>query len=216
MNDTYYWRIDEVSAAGAVSKGSTWSFSIPDYIPIDNIQGYTEDFENLGCIYQTWIDGTGFTTPINVASNGSGAAVGHPTWDQNSAYYNLTTVETGYVHLGSTQSMPLYYFNGGPKSYSEAVRTWTQPQNFTGYGVTDLSLWVYGFLQSPQSITVTENPAGNMSLTGDGEDIWMQRRRVHVRLQDPHGRRLARRSRGQQRHRHHPLGQGRRDDPRQP
>jgi hypothetical protein len=110
--------IDQVAANSNVARGSIWDFTVPDYLIIDTFESSNEDYEHLGCVYQTWIDGAGFTTPINTPGNGSGAAVGHPTWDSTSPYYNRTTVETTLTAAGSTQAMPLYYDNDGPKYYS--------------------------------------------------------------------------------------------------
>ena len=61
---TYYWRIDEVNdAAGTESpwKGSVWSFSTANFLVVDDFESYTD--EVTGRIFQTWIDGWGYTEP---------------------------------------------------------------------------------------------------------------------------------------------------------
>ncbi len=65
----YYWRIDEHSTDGTVTKGGTWSFSVADYLIVDDFESYNdipagEPGSNL--VYVTWVDG--FDNP---ATNGS-------------------------------------------------------------------------------------------------------------------------------------------------
>lgn len=69
---TYYWRVDEVNNAEAVSpwKGSVWSFTTATFLVIDDFEGYTSDVGNR--IFQTWIDGMGYTEPApGNAGNGT-------------------------------------------------------------------------------------------------------------------------------------------------
>jgi hypothetical protein len=55
--------VDEVNAASADSpwKGAVWSFTTADFLVVDDFESYTD--EDVGRIFQTWIDGWGYTTP---------------------------------------------------------------------------------------------------------------------------------------------------------
>jgi hypothetical protein len=160
-NKTYYWRVDEVNAANADSpwKGSVWSFTTANFLVVEDFESYTDDV--TGRIFQTWIDGWGFTEPApGNPGNGTGSTVG---------YTNPPFAEKSIVH-GGGQSMPLGYDNSVQPFYSETERTFDSPQNWTVNGVNTLSLQVYGY-PAVTSVAVTET-GGKMSLTGSGTDIW--------------------------------------------
>ncbi|NIO30466.1 MAG: hypothetical protein GTN75_01550, partial [Gemmatimonadetes bacterium] len=145
---TCYWRIDEVGAAESW-KGNVWSFTVRNFLIVDDFESYTDEEEALGKrIYQTWMDGW---------VNGNGATVGN--WDPPFA-------EQTIVH-GGAQSMPIDYNNIDSPWYSEAERTWEQPQNWTLNEVTDLSLWFRG---NPAGFL--ETGPGAFSMSGGGVDIW--------------------------------------------
>ena len=124
----YYWRIDEVNTDGTIVKGRLWSFTVADYITVDDFESYNDlNEDELGSnrIYLAWVDG--FDNP---AINGS--IVG---------YTNPPFAEQTIVHSGK-QSMPFFYDNGVGKS--EATLTLTYPRDWTEEGVGILSLWFYG------------------------------------------------------------------------
>jgi hypothetical protein len=124
----YYWRVDEQGADGTVVKGSLWSFSVPDYIVVDNFEAYNDLPDGqVGSklIYVIWKDG--FANP---AANG--ATIGYTT---------VPSVQTATVHSGR-QAAPLAY-NNATAPLSEAELTFA-PQNWTSHGVLTLSLWFYG------------------------------------------------------------------------
>jgi hypothetical protein len=133
-NKTYYWRVDEINEASPDSpwKGSTWSFTTADFIVIDDFESYTD--ESVGRIFQTWIDGLGYTEPDVVAGNGTGAVVG---------YVEAPFAEQKIVH-GGHQSMPLDYNNAASPYYSETQRTWATPQDWTTNGVSVVLLYFRG------------------------------------------------------------------------
>jgi hypothetical protein len=140
LGATYYWKVVEVNEAQAPSEweSSVWSFSTPAYLVVDDFESYTNDSPKR--VFQTWIDGGGFSPdeffPNGSDGNGSGALVGYdPTVGD--------IMETGIVH-GGRQSMPFYYDNGNAPRYSEAVRTFAAPQDWTKYGVTTLVLYFRG------------------------------------------------------------------------
>jgi hypothetical protein len=136
----YYWRIDEVEAGGTVHTGYVWTFTVADYLIVDNFESYTNTVGER--VFETWIDGIGFTQPApGDPGNGTGAAVGHDVWSQGTPYRQI--VEIANVH-GGNQAMPLYYDNTAAPYYSEAERTWTTVQDWTAEGVDTLSLWVRG------------------------------------------------------------------------
>jgi len=160
-NKTYYWKVDEVNTASADSpwKGSVWKFTTADFLVVDDFESYTDEVE--GRIFQTWIDGWGFTEPApGNPGNGTGATVG---------YIDPPFAENSIVKNGG-QSMPLGYNNADSPNYSETERTFASPQNWTVNGVNTLSLQVRGYPQAT-SVPVTET-GGKMSLTGSGADIW--------------------------------------------
>jgi hypothetical protein len=143
----YFWRIDEVEADGAtVHKGIVWSFSIPGYLIVDEFESYTD--EEGSRIYETWIDGW---------TNGTGSVAGNTT---------APFAERTIVHSGK-QAMPMDYNNTNSPFYSEVEQTFSPLQDWTGYGVTDLSLWFQG---SP--VRYVDKGNGAFTVGASGHDIW--------------------------------------------
>ncbi len=123
----YYWRIDEHNDDGNVTKGNVWSFTVLDYLIVDDFESYNdinEDEPGSNRIYLAWVDG--YDDPTN------GSQVGH---------LDPPFVERTIVH-GGGQSMPLYYDNAVGKS--EATSVLTDMRDWTQEGVGVLSLWFYG------------------------------------------------------------------------
>ncbi len=118
----YYWRVDEYNTDATISKGNVWSFTVADFIGIDDIEDYNDYPPDE--IFSTWIDG--WENP----TNGSQAGYTDPPF-----------AETGNVHGGS-QSMPVYYENNF--KYSEITMTLVSVRDWTEEGVGVLSLWFYG------------------------------------------------------------------------
>jgi hypothetical protein len=151
-NKTYYWRVDEVNDVSPDSpwKGSVWSFTTADFLVVDDFESYTDDSPNR--IFQTWLDGLGYTEPKVVQGNGTGSTVGH---------VEAPFAERGIVHSGK-QSLPMDYNNADAPYYSEAERTWATPQNWTVNGVNTLLLYVRGVpSNSPANLyVVIEDGAG--------------------------------------------------------
>jgi len=133
---TYYWRVDEVNAADTASpwKGVTWSFTTAGFLLVDDFETYTNEVGER--VFQTWLDGYGYTDPEVVQGNGTGALVGY-----DPALGNI--METAIVH-GGRNSMPMDYNNVISPYYSEAERTWPAPQNWTTKGMNTLVLFVRG------------------------------------------------------------------------
>jgi hypothetical protein len=118
----YYWRVDEYNTDATISEGKIWSFTVTDFIGIDDIEDYNDYPPDE--IFSTWIDGW------EVPTNGSLAGHTDPPF-----------AETGNVHGGS-QSMPVYYENNF--KYSEITMTLVSVRDWTEEGVGVLSLWFYG------------------------------------------------------------------------
>lgn len=137
---TYCWRVVEVNQAATPSawESDLWTFSTVTYLTIDDFEGYTNDSPKR--VFQAWIDGAGFSAdeffPNGNTGNGSCSLVGYDPTAGN-------IMETGAVH-GGGQAMPLYYDNGSAPRYSEAVRTFELPQDWSKHGVTTLVLYFRG------------------------------------------------------------------------
>jgi hypothetical protein len=124
----YFWRIDENNNDGTVTKGRIWSFTVGDFLVVDDIESYNDiDPPNPGShrIFDAWSDG--FAAPTT-----NGALVGN----------NLPPyTERANVH-GGGQAMPLSYDNN--LKFSEAALALTAGNDWTRQGVTELSLWFRG------------------------------------------------------------------------
>ncbi|MHC4327715.1 MAG: LamG domain-containing protein, partial [Planctomycetota bacterium] len=147
----YYWRIDENNTDGTVTTGGVWSFTVADFILVDDFESYTDNDADNKAIWQHWIDGFGVTT------NGSQVGYVMPP------YAERTIVN------GGAQSMPLSYDNTAGVTNSQAELTLTAPRDWTGHGVGVLSLWFRGYPPSVGSFT--EGPVGTYTLTAAGADI---------------------------------------------
>ena len=124
----YYWRIDEYNTDTTLSTGGVWSFTVADYLIVDDIEYYNDldpDDPASNRIFNAWIDGYG------VATNGSLVGYELPPF-----------AEQSIVH-GGRQSMPFAYDNSGTASYSEATLTLTQ-RDWTKEGVGTLTVWFRG------------------------------------------------------------------------
>jgi hypothetical protein len=119
---TYYWRVDEINSDGTMTTGLIWTFSVADYLIVDDFESYNDD-DNL--IFETWIDGY---------VNDTGAIVGN---------LDEPYTEQSIVHSGR-QSLSLFYDNFISPRYSEAERHWTTQQDWTQRDVTTLRLWIRG------------------------------------------------------------------------
>ncbi len=143
---TYYWRVDEVNEAQAVTswQGDLWSFLTKEFETIDGFESYTDDIDAGTTIFDTWLDGW---------VNNTGSTVG---------YLNAPFAERTIVHSGS-QSMPLAYDNSESPWYSEAQRSFDASQDWTAYGADTLRLYFQGdATNTPQNLYVTlEDSAGH-------------------------------------------------------
>jgi hypothetical protein len=170
LGETYSWRIDEVNQAASPSlwQGDVWRFSTAEYLPIDDFESYTNDSPHR--VFQTWTDGIGYSADEflpGAAPNGTGSAVGHDIWAAGTTH--TTIAETGIVHGGGGQSMPLYYDNSS-FARSEAVRTFGTPWDWTADGIKSLSLYFRGMPDNSGQLYVKINDA-KVAYNGDAADI---------------------------------------------
>ena len=123
----YFWRVDENNNDGTITKGRIWSFTVADYLVVDDIESYNDLVETdpaSNRIYTKWIDGFGTTT--------NGALVGN---------LDVPLTQHSNVH-GGGQAMPLSYDNN--LKFSEATLTLAAGKDWTRQGVRELSLWFRG------------------------------------------------------------------------
>ena len=175
INQTYYWRIDEVNDTDPNSplKGDIWSFTTGDYITVEDFETYNdieEDKEGSNRIYNTWSDGY-----YNPNVNGSTMGYPEPNFGNEEHF-----VEIIIVH-GGKQSGPFLY-NNTTASYSEVTlpasatpvgSDWTQD------GPTVLTLWFYGDPTNPATENLYIKLNGSrVNYNGDAADIsagqWIQ------------------------------------------
>jgi len=162
-DSTYYWRVDEIEADDTLHTGPVWSFTVADYLLVDDFEDYDAGDNQ---IWYAWKDGVGYGTPDEpnyYAGNGTGAAVG----DETTASYTEQIIVRG-----TGQAMPYSYDNNkeGFAKYSEAEKTLAYPRDWTEQGVAELSLWFIGF--PPYVGGFTEDPAGTYTIAASGTDIW--------------------------------------------
>jgi len=154
MEQNYYWRIDEFNTDGTISTGDVWDFTVPNYLNVDDMESYTDDVGSR--IFQTWIDGFGFTEPApGNPGNNTGSTVGNTA----APFAEQTIVNNG------SQSMPISYTNDGSTGqalYSETESEWAVPQDWTRHGVKSLTLWFRGYPASVSSFT--EEPPGTYTM----------------------------------------------------
>ena len=166
FNETYYWRIDEFNTDATLSKGRVWSFTVAEYLIIDDFESY-DDYCNR--IFYTWPDGWGHNGDVSCGvpaygGNGTGSTVG---------YLREPYAEQTIIHEGE-QSMPFEYLNDGSTGkalYSETERTFEPPQDWTRHGVKALTLWFRGLPGSVGSFSYDPG-TGIYTMTADGSDIW--------------------------------------------
>ena len=167
---TYYWRVDEINNDQTISKGRIWSFTVADFILVDDFESYDAGDNQ---VWYSWHDGLGYGTPGTdpyYAGNGTGSMVG----DETSTSYMEETI----VHSGG-QSLPFYYDNNKQDNskYSEIELTLTSPRDWTIEDVAELSLWFRGYPAYVGSFA--EGTAGTFTITGSGADIWGQSDQFH-------------------------------------
>jgi len=149
---TYYWKVDEVNPADAVTTwaGDIWSFTTQEYIVVEDFESYNDDIDAGTAIFQTWIDGW---------ENGTGSTVGH---------IDSPFAEQTIVH-GGRQSMPLFYDNAGLTT-AEADYTFAA-QDWTASGIQSLSLYFAGATDNSGGQLYVKINNARVDYDGDAADI---------------------------------------------
>jgi regulation of enolase protein 1 (concanavalin A-like superfamily) len=154
---TYYWRIDEVNTDGTISVGRVWSFTVANYIIVDDFEQYNNTDNQ---IYNTWSD---------YYVNNTGMTGGHfepPFAEQDIVHGGAQSIYMRYDNDG-TVNEGTDYEKSGTSFYSEAERTWADAQDWTRKGITSLTLWFRGIQGSIGSFTL----GPPIKITGIGTDI---------------------------------------------
>ncbi|MCF7973208.1 MAG: discoidin domain-containing protein [Phycisphaerae bacterium] len=147
LDETYYWRVDEVNETETPSlwSGPVWSFSTSLTLIVDDFERYSKFSPDRP--FQTWLDGLGYSADqfltVAYGGNGTGASLGHDIWNPSSPYFNRQIMETTRTIMGSNQSLPFYYTNTGGVA-SQIDRVWSMPQDWSGHGIQTLVLYFYG------------------------------------------------------------------------
>jgi len=174
LGKTYYWRVDEVNEAEdpSVWQGEIWDFTITDVLVVEDFESYRNESPHR--LFQTWIDGWGFSGdpffPEDNPGNGTGSTVGHDIWSTESEHYDQTIAETTIVH-GGNQSMPLYYDNTGGVTNSMTTRTFAEAQNWTQSGVRGLILYFHGSAGNTGGQLYVKINDTKVSYDGDAGDL---------------------------------------------
>ncbi len=156
---TYFWRIDEIDMTEMVVPGAVWSFTT--MFPVDDFESYTNEIGQR--VFQTWIDGWGYTEPApGNPGNGTGATVGYdPTKGD--------IMETTIIR-GGLQSMPFDFNNMVTPFYSEADRSWSPAEDWTAGGLDTLVLHFRGQGAKVNVQPVTTPPV----IDGKPDAVWAQ------------------------------------------
>jgi len=115
LGTTYYWRMDEVNDP-CTWTGNVWSFTTADHLVIDDFESYrTADQTDPN---SKWV---------------------HEVWIDPGVY-----LSTDPTHGCGKQAMALSLFYYHTSTYSEAVRTFDAPQDWTKIGARVLELYFLG------------------------------------------------------------------------
>jgi hypothetical protein len=173
LASTYYWKINEVNFAEdpVAWDGPVWNFSTADYIVVDDFESYTNDSPKR--VFQTWIDGAGFSPddffPNGNPGNSTGSFVGNdPVMGD--------IMETTVVH-GGGKSVPFFYNNATAAATSETTRTFATAQDWTKSAAATLTLYFYGDADNTGSaplwvkLTDQNNHSATATFGAAGEDV---------------------------------------------
>jgi hypothetical protein len=169
MDQTYYWRVDEVNNAEdpSVWAGPVWSLSTPDALIVDDFESYGNKSPDRP--FQTWHDGIGYSAddffPAGYGGNGTGAGIGHDIWSVASPHFEGDIMESSNTIAGSGQSMPFNYDNTGATA-SQTDRTWVTPQDWTVGDAETLVLHFYGATGNTGQLYIKIN---NTKIAYDGD-----------------------------------------------
>ena len=161
----YYWRIDEVNDLDPESPwaGDIWSFATAPFMVLDDFESYGAESPYL--VFSKWQDKFGLQDVVDnewvvlAEGNGSGGLLGT---------LFAPYVETGDVHGGTGQSLPLMYDHNDVVNYSEGTRWFDQPKDFTENDGATLGVWFKGRQPPTSSVTYADS---KFTLEVSGSDI---------------------------------------------
>ena len=171
LEQTYYWRIDEVRNSGAdVIKGYIWSFTVAPYLMIDDMESYALSGKTE--ITDTW----------------------ESDWDTSTAQISLQTVDgdANYVH-GGENSMEYWYTNYSPPYEALCELPFDSSQDWTVAGFKVLTLYLRGYFDNeagaiqPLYIQISDGTNTGTVQYEDSNDLvrgWMGWQEWNIELQD--------------------------------
>jgi hypothetical protein len=168
---TYYWQVVEVNEAEtpATYTSEIQRFNTPAFATVDDFESYSGSEGQE--VFMTWLDGFGGDASLG------GSTTGH---------IDGPFVETTNVHSGN-QSMPIFYDNDGgfididgkssSPTFSEVLREFDSPQDWTAGGIKTLSLVFRGEIGNTGQLYGKINST-RLDYDGDPGDI--QQAQWHV------------------------------------
>lgn len=161
----YYWRIDEVNDLDPESPwaGDIWSFATAPFMVLDDFETYGAESPYL--VFSKWQDKFGLQDVVDnewivlAEGNGSGGLLGT---------LFAPYLETGDVHGGTGQSLPLAYDHNDVVNYSEGTRWFDPSKDFTKNDGKTLGVWFKGRQPPTSSVTYADS---KFTLEVAGSDI---------------------------------------------
>ena len=162
---TYTWSVTEVNDAADPSShgGDIWTFTTPEFGTVEDFESYSGNEGEE--IFLTWFDGFGGDASLG------GSITGH---------IDSPFVETGIVSSGS-QSLPVYYDNDGgfadidgrvtSPTFSEVVREFDSPQDWTAGGAKSLSIMFAGAVDNTVGQLYCKIGAAKILYDGDADTL---------------------------------------------
>ena len=167
LGRTYCWKVVEVNAAEdpAAWESDVWRFTAQPYLVVDDFESYTNASPDR--VFQTWIDGAGFSPdeffPNGNSGNATGALIGYDPLSGN-------IMQTTRVH-GGRLSVPLYY-GYESNATSETTRTFDEPQDWTRHGIQSLALYFTGMTDNKDAqLYVRINNGAKLFFQGAADDL---------------------------------------------
>lgn len=184
LETTYYWRVDEIKDGHVDSpwKGTVWSFTTGDYVPIDDF----EEYNNIDPATQAGYEPPSSRYPAPAGTIWEQWKDGYELWAASAGSTGSIIYDSGTTHhLYGSKSLKFNYDNAGSVDtgeetystpyYSEICRAYTTPQDWTIDGVEALYLYYLGSSgndSQPMYLTLSDgvdvatvvNPDPNMAV----------------------------------------------------
>lgn len=129
FNTQYFWRVDAVNDVNPDSSwsGGVWTFTTGNFLVVDDFESYLDVLDEGKAIFDTWKDGW--------QDEANGSIVGN-----DEAPFATDPITAPH---GGNQLMPLRYDNTTAQ-FSEAKRTWEEPQDWTINSFNVVRLFIAG------------------------------------------------------------------------